>query len=155
MLHKVVDLPSSAHYTGTTVNFDRSLLQIQALLEKHGCTRVAIQRDTRGEYPLISMLFEKDNIPYLIEFPVIYEVKNRGLKKLRMDVSARVIHDRIKALLIEQEMNLLDFSQAMMQFLALPDGQGGMTMMQNKVLEQHDKLAQGTFDIRYTLPAHN
>jgi len=153
MPHKIVMLKSDAHYMGTTVNFERSLSQIQAMLEKHGCTRIANQKDIRGEYPLISLLFEKDNIPYLIDFPVIYEEKKRGPKELRMDVSARVIHDRIKALLIEQEMNLMDFSQAMMQFLALPDGHGGMTMMQDRILEQYDQLSQGTFDIKYALPA--
>lgn len=153
MAHKIVVLKSTAHYMGTSVNFDRSLLQIQALLEKHECGRIATQKDTRGEYPLITMLFEKDRIPYMIEFPVIFEENKRGPKELRMDVSARVIHDRIKALLIEQEMNLMDFSQAMMQFLALPDGHGGMSMMQDMVLEQHERLSAGTFDIKYALPA--
>jgi hypothetical protein len=149
MSHPVVYLNRDAPYMGTEVSFDKSINQIQMMLEKHGCTRVAWQRDTRGEYPLVSLLFEKDNIPYIIEFPVIYRKSD---KKLMMQAGARVIHDRIKALLIEQELGLLDFSQAMMQFIALPDGRGGVTSMQNALEGQADRLRGGSFDIRYMLP---
>lgn len=149
MSHKVVYLPPNANYLRTEVSFDKSLLQIQALLEKHGCTRIAWQKDTRGEYPLVSLMFEKDCIPFIIEFPVTYRKSDR---KLIMQAGARIIHDRVKALLIEHELGLLDFSQAMMQFLALPDGQGGITSMQNALEGHVEQLKGGSFDMRLMLP---
>ena len=152
MSHKIVRIKSGANYTGTTVNFDRSVLQIQAMLEKHHCSRIAIQKDMRGDLPTVTLIFEKEGIPYIIEFPIIYEKRTRDTDKLRMDVSGRIIHDRIKALLIEVELNILDFSQGMMAFLAIPDKTGRPQALQDFVLDHKGKLTPGSFDIVYQLP---
>ena len=152
MSHKIVKIDSGVNYTGTTVSFDRSIMQIQAMLEKHKCSRIAIQKDMRGELPTVTLLFEKDNTPYIIEFPIIYERRKNIPDKLRMDVSGRIIHDRIKALLIEVELNLLDFSQGMMAFLAIPDKTGRPQSLQDFVLDNKAKITPGSFDIVYQLP---
>lgn len=152
MSHKIVRIESGANYTGTTVNFDRSAMQIQMMLEKHKCSRIAIQKDMRGELPTVTILFEKAGLPYIIEFPIIYEKRKRDADKLRMDVSGRIIHDRIKALLIEVELNVLDFSQGMMSFLAIPDKTGRPQALQDYVLDNKGQLATGSFDITYQLP---
>jgi hypothetical protein len=153
MSHKVVKISPGANYTGTTVNFDRSLVQIQGMLEKHKCSRVSILKDMRGNLPTTTILFEKEKIPYIIEFPIVYEKKQRTPDKLRMDVSGRIIHDRIKALLIEVELNMLDFSQGMMSFLMISDKNGKPQALQDYVMENRSQIAQGTFDIRYQLPS--
>lgn len=152
MSHRIAKIEAGAAYTGTTVNFDRSLLQIQAMLEKHKCSRIAIQKDMRGELPTVTLLFEKANLPYIIEFPIIYERRKRDADKLRMDISGRIIHDRIKALLIEVELNILDFSQGMMAFLAIPDKTGRPQALQDYILDNKGQLSAGTFDITYQLP---
>jgi hypothetical protein len=153
MSHKIVKISPGANYTGTTVNFDRSVLQIQAMLEKHKCSRIAIQKDMRGDLPTITLLFEKAGLPYIIEFPIIYESRKHTVDKLRMDVSGRIIHDRIKAMLIEVELNVLDFSQGMMAFLAIPDKTGRPQALQDYVLENKNQISAGTFDITYQLPS--
>jgi len=152
MSHKIVRINPGANYTSTTVNFDRSILQIQAMLEKHKCSRIAIQKDMRGDLPTVTLLFEKDGIPYIIEFPIIYEKRKNTPDKLRMDVSGRIIHDRIKALLIEVELNILDFSQGMMAFLAISDKTGRPQSLQDFVLDNKGKITPGSFDIVYQLP---
>ena len=152
MSHKIVKIAPGANYTGTTVNFDKSILQIQAMLEKHKCSRIAIQKDMRGELPTITLLFEKAGLPYIIEFPIIYERRKRDADKLRMDISGRIIHDRIKALLIEVELNILDFSQGMMAFLAIPDKTGRPQSLQEYILDNKGQITAGTFDITYQLP---
>ena len=152
MTHRIVKIASGANYTGTTVNFDRSIMQIQTMLENHKCSRIAIQKDMRGDLPTVTLLFEKAGLPYIIEFPIIYERRKRDADKLRMDVSGRIIHDRIKALLIEVELNILDFSQGMMAFLAIPDKTGRPQALQDFVLENKGQISAGTFDITYQLP---
>jgi len=144
MTHKIAYLKSSRHiYTQTNVAVDRTIRQIQKMLEQAGCSRIATQTDYRGEIPLHTLAFEKENIPFIIEFPIIYE-KLRSTDKLRMDISGRIIHDRIKALLIEVEIGVSPFSAAMMQFRALPDPKTGKPVqMENYVLENPDRVALG------------
>jgi hypothetical protein len=154
MSHKIVILKPGDHYAQTDVNFDRSLSQIKALLQKHGCDRVAIQEDTAGDYPLVTLMFMKDNIPYIIEFPVTYLERSRTGRQLNMNISGRVVSDRVKAMLIEVEYKLADFSQAMMRFIALPTGDGHMISMEDHIMNQHAQLGQGHFDIKL-LPAAN
>jgi len=154
MSHKIVKIAAGANYTGTVVSFEKSILQIQTMLEKHKCSRIAIQKDMRGDdLPTVTLIFEKAGLPYIIEFPIIYERRKHVADKLRMDVSGRIIHDRIKALLIEVELNILDFSQGMMAFLAIPDKTGRPQSLQDYILDNKGQLSTGTFDITYQLPA--
>lgn len=158
MSHKIAVVKPGSPYYGTDVSFDRSLMQIQAMLEKHKCTRIMLQKDLRGDPPTCTVLFEKAGLPFIIEFPVIYTVVSSGnryspkVKKLKMEISGRIIHDRIKALLIDVELGVQDFEQALMQFLLVRGSDGRPQMLQDFVLERKDQLAQGTFDLTYSLP---
>jgi hypothetical protein len=105
----------------------------------------------RGEIPTTTILFEKAGDPYVIEFPIIYVHKKRGENELRMDVSARIIHDRIKSLLIMADLNILEFSQVMMGFLLIPDKFGYPQQFEEYVLEHKNELPRGTFNISYQL----
>ena len=145
MTHKVAYLKSSRHiYKGTEVPLERTVNQIEKMLQEAGCSRIATQKDYRGEIPLLTVAFEKDTLPFIIEFPVIYEKMQHKPDKLRMDISGRIIHDRIKALLIEVEIGVSPFSAAMMQFRALPDPKTGKPIqMENYVFENPDMVARG------------
>jgi hypothetical protein len=90
----------------------------------------------------------RDNIPYIIEFPVTYIEKARIGKQLNMNISGRVIYERIKAMLIEIEYKMADFSQVMMRFIALPTGDGHIISMEDHLMNQHDQLGTGHFDIK-------
>ena len=157
MSHKIAVVTPGSPYYDTDVSFDRSLMQIQAMLEKHKCSRIAQQKDLRGDPPTVTLMFEKAGLPFIIEFPVIYTLKSSGnqyspkIKKLKMEISGRIIHDRIKALLIDVELGVQDFEQALLQFLLVRGKDGRPQMLQDFVLERRDQLAQGTFDITYRL----
>jgi len=157
--HRVAVVKPGSPYYNTEVSFDRSLMQIQAMLEKHKCTRIVLQKDLRGDTPTTTLLFEKAGLPFIIEFPVIYTEKSTGnsyspkVKQLKMEISGRIIHDRIKALLIDVELGVQNFEQALLQFLLVRGKDGQPEMLQDFVLERRDQLAQGTFDIAYQLPS--
>ncbi len=71
---------------------------------------------------------------------------------LMIAISGRIIHDRIKALLIEVELDVLDFSQGMMAFLAIRGKTGRPQALQDYIVDNKERLATGTFDITYQLP---
>jgi hypothetical protein len=162
--HKIVVIKSGSSYYSTDVAFDRSLLQIQAMLEKHKCSRIALQKDMRGDYPTVTLLFEKTGLPFIIEFPITLTEKRKGesgrggnkfsplVKEINMQISGRVIHDRIKAQLIEVELGMQDFEQALLPYLLVRGKDGRPEMLQDFVLDRKAQLAQGTFDITYQLP---
>lgn len=145
MSHLVVDLKPDANYMGTTVPFARSLMQIEDMLKKHGCDRIAKQEDNRGDFPLVTLLFEHGGIPYIFEFPVIYEHPKNKPKRLRMDVSARVVHDWVKSTLVVAE--IYGFGRVMSPFLAVSDGNGHFTPLYDRVVEHAGELASGRFDL--------
>ncbi|MEN6610432.1 MAG: hypothetical protein ABFC24_06285 [Methanoregulaceae archaeon] len=149
MTHKIVTVKPDYHYYGTEVPFDKSLMQIQSLLIKHKCSRIAPMQDYRGEVPLHTLFFEKDGLPYMIEFPIVYVEKSTGnqyspkKKELRMNISGRVIHDRVKALLIECEFGLWDFQQAMMQYLMIKGPDGCTQALQDYIQENRSSIPTG------------
>lgn len=135
MTHKMVVLKrTGSHYPyeGTKVPFDRSMGQIKGMLAKHGCARIAEMNDRRGEAPQVTLMWEKEGIPFMVEFPITYSPR----KELRMEISGRIIHDRIKAMLIEVEIDLWSFVQAMSPFLALP-GRDGRPEPMYEYVEEH------------------
>jgi len=143
MTHRIAYLKPDRHiYTRTEVPFDKSMAEIKGMLLKSGCSRIGSQDDMRGEIPLHTLIFEKDGNPFIIEFPIIYE--KRG-NKLRMDISGRIIRDRIKALLIEVEIGTSPFTSAMCQFLAIPDRiTGGPVQMEDYVIDHKNEIPTGT-----------
>jgi hypothetical protein len=142
MTHRIAYLKPKRHiYTRTLVPFERSLGEIKKMLLQNGCSRIGTQEDMRGEIPLHTLIFEKDEIPYIIEFPIIYENRN----KLRMDISGRIIKDRIKALLIEVEIGASPFTAAMVQFVAIVDHTTGRPVqMENYIINHQKEIPAGT-----------
>lgn len=164
MSRKIVTLKSDYHYTGTDVPFDKSVAAIMALLRQHKCEKIGLIYETVEGIEAATLLFQKAGLPYRIEFPLTYIQKHkveRGhrstnqhapiIKELRMQISGRIIHDRVKAMLIDAEIGILDFSQAMIQFLLIPGPGGKLETMSDYVIEHHDQLGHGTFDLTYQL----
>lgn len=165
MTHRTAVLKPDYHYTGTDVPFDKSVAAIMALLRQHKCERIGLMYETVGGVEAATLVFQKDGLPYRIDFPLTYVEKHRVerghrstnqysplVKELRMQISGRIIHDRVKALLIDAEIGILDFSQAMIQFLLVPGSGGRPEPLSDYVLGHRDQLAKGTFDITYQLP---
>ncbi len=149
MTHRIAYLKPGRHiYTKTgkeAVSLERTIAEIKTMLLQNGCTRIATQDDMRGKVPLHTVMFEKEGLPYMIEFPVLYERHQHGPDKLIMEVSGRIIRDRIKALLIEVEIGMSPFTAAMVQFLAIQDRSTGKpTQMENFVLEHPADVPRGT-----------
>ncbi len=152
MTHKIVDVRRGAAYTGTEVPFTRSLQQIKAMLEKHNCKKIAEMKDAGNKYPLYTLAFEHQGVSYIIEFPVTILVSEGGrTKNLNINVSGRIIHDRVKALLIAEEIEYMSFSQAMMEFIAVRSHDGIMVPLSQQIEECSGQLPNG-FDLRMCLP---
>jgi hypothetical protein len=115
MSHPIVKLKKGFPYQDSSVGFDQSVKALEALLQKFGCSRIAMTQDFRGNVPLTTLLFEKDGIAYVIPFPVTYYPKD----KLNMNISGRIVYYRVKALLVDAEIGILTFLQAMSPYLAI------------------------------------
>ncbi|HEY3273072.1 MAG TPA: hypothetical protein VGJ92_04880 [Methanocella sp.] len=142
----IKELPHSYPYMGTSVPFERTLMQIESLLKKFGCSKTAKQDDSQDPtLPMITLLFQHGQRSYIIEFPIVYEVMRKGPKRLRMDVSARIMHDYVKSLLIIAEV--MGFDVALSPLLLLRDKAGNSKPMYEAVVEHADQLASGGFDL--------
>jgi hypothetical protein len=146
MTHRIAYLKSNRTiYKETEVPIDRTMAEIKTMLVKNGCSRIGIQDDMRGQVPLYTLIFEKDGLPYMIEFPVVYEKRHRSPDKLNMNLSARIIRDRIKALLMEVEIGMSPFPAAMAQFVAIADrSTGKASQMENYIAEHPKEIPAGT-----------
>jgi hypothetical protein len=146
MTHRIAYLKPGRHvYTRTEVSLDRSMTEIKKMLLQAGCTRLGMQDDLRGQIPLYTLAFEKDGQPFMIEFPIIYERMRGRSDKLRMDISGRIIRDRIKVLLMEVEIGASPFTAAMAQFVAIADRSTGRPVpMENYMLEHQKEIPAGT-----------
>ncbi len=160
MSHKIVTCKPGSHYYGTTVPFDKSMNDIIKLLRKHNCSKIA-PIEQAGIPPLHTLFFEKDRMPYLIEFPLTYIEKRNGnqysplVKHLHMQISGRVIHDRIKALLIEVEFGIYEFEEVMMPMLLVKDNAGRNKSLSEFITENKDRIVTGTVfaTVQNLLPA--
>ncbi len=161
MTHPVVYRKPHDPYMGTETPFEKSLTAIERMLERYQVEDLI----TRKTYQVLqgsgipepvtfyTLAFRKAGFNYLVEFPIIIEQGPKLGKRLRMDVSARIIHDRIKALLIGVDLELMNFNVAMMPYTALPDGKGGLQSLQDFVIEHRAEISQGRLDLAM-LPAH-
>lgn len=146
MTHRIAFLKPGRHiYTRTDVPIEKSMAEIRKMLQDAGCSRIGTQDDMRGKIPLYTLIFEKDGIPFMIEFPIIYERVRGRADNLRMDLSGRIIRDRIKALLIEVEIGVSPFPAAMAQFTAIADrSTGAPVQMENYLLDHQKEIPAGT-----------
>lgn len=131
-------------YAETGVGFNQSVGQIKDLLEKFNCEKIVDFSETiKGQpYPVRTVGFQKDGLRYLIDFPITY-IENSKYKKLNMDVSGRIVFNRIKALLVDAEIEYLTFHEAMLPYLALPTPNGTISVME-AVQSQIENIKSGT-----------
>jgi hypothetical protein len=77
---------------------------------------------------LTSIGFMFHNIPYRIDVPVIHvnrrDASNRVVKRQDNRIAGRVVVAHVKALLVDVQLGLMDFQQAMVGHLALSAGEG-------------------------------
>lgn len=142
MTHKAIEIvrkEGKIPYLDTEVSFDKSFGEIQNLLRKFGCDDVFTRQQASNILKLkipctiFSIGFVYKGSKFLIEFPVTVVVQGRkGMeeKKLNMNVSGRIVLNKVKALLVDVEIGYLGFEQAMLpyQLIATNDGRGAITV---------------------------
>jgi len=152
MVHKVVEIikkEGKMPYTETTVPFDKSFGEVQQLLRKFGCEEVftrsqlsSIPKMKVSSCTIHSIGFIHKGSKFLLEFPVTVVVQGRHGedKKVNMDISGRIVLNKVKSLLVDVEINYLSFEQAMLpyQLVAARDGRA-ITVME-MVDENRSKL---------------
>lgn len=153
-------LKSDAPYMGTNVPYDRTIGQIMAMLQKHGCDAVAWKQEQgtivlhgkENKLTIVTLAFQHASHSFMIILPVILQAVKGQPDRLRNDVSARIIHDWVKAQLVMVELGLLNMEQALMQHMALPGPNGPITMS-DYVGDHLDELKAGQFAIPMLPPA--
>lgn len=128
-------------YQGTDVPFERSVEDIKVLLRKFKCEEILSHE--AGDK--ITIAFKKERVPYIIEFPEIYEERKNQPTVLRMDISARIVYNQVKALLVDVEIGALSFMQAMLRMVALPSPHG-ITTLGEVVEAQKDNIIRGQIE---------
>lgn len=137
-------------YLNTTVTFEKSFGEIQGLLMRFGCSDL-ITRQTPSVVPGTKLnctqymigFVQKGN-HFLIEFPIlIVPVGRNNEKQVRMNVSGRIMLNKIKALLVDVEMEFLSFEQAMMPFQLIAGRNGSPVTIQDYVDENRADIAMG------------
>jgi len=147
LTHKIVTLRKrgakerGAAYVETDTPFSRSVQQIKELLDRYGCERILEYSNKCGDVTEYSLAFECRGAKFLIEFPITYLKGNPP--KLNMNVSGRIIFNKVKALLVDVDIEYLDFTQAMIPFLLLPTSSGRpVTATDLLTLENMDEKAR-------------
>lgn len=138
-------------YLNTTVSFEKSFGEIQGLLMKFGCTDLITRQTPNVTVPGTSIKCTKYMIGFvqkgnhfLIEFPIfIVPVGRNHEKEIRMNISGRIMLNKIKALLVDVEMEFLSFEQAMMAFQLITGGDGQPITIQDYVDENRSSIATG------------
>jgi hypothetical protein len=134
-------------YLNTTVSFEKSFGEIQALLMKFGCSDL-ITRQTPSKVPgttlsctLYTIGFVNRGNHFLVEFPVVIVPVGRQMtKEVRMNVSGRVVLNKIKSILVDVEMEFLSFEQAMMPYQLIAGRNGEPTTIQDYVDDHRSQL---------------
>lgn len=141
-MQKIYIKPNSGFpYQGTDVPFEQSVEDIKALLRKFKCEEILSHE--AGDK--ITIAFKKEGVPYIIEFPEIYEERKHQPTRLRMDISARIVYNQVKALLVDVEIGALSFMQAMLRMVALSSPQG-ITTLGEVVEAQKDSIVRGQIE---------
>ena len=133
---KIVKIKRGFPYFGTKVPFDKTISQIKEMLKRFGSDKIAEMDDSNTGKRILA--FTNKGKSYLIEFPETFiEVGQRYQKKMesRPDIGARIIHDRIKALLISVELEFLEFDQAMLPYLLVQGLNGRPTTLEERIGE--------------------
>ena len=132
---------SSFPYQTTHISLAQTMEQIKALLRKFNCEEILSYEAGATQ----KIAFKNQGIPYIIDFPEIYEAGKNTPDRLRMDISARIVLNQIKTLLVDVEIGALSFMQAMLRMVALPAPQGVTTL--GEVVElQRDNIIRGQIE---------
>ncbi len=136
MTHKVItvwigrgpDRKGKTHphfpYADAETPIHRSIADIKTLLSRFRCDRIIDFSDTgRDNVSHHTIGFEKDGHRFLIEFPIVYTENSQG-KRLNMNISGRIVLARVKALLVDAEIEAMSFQEAMLPYLLLPTTSG-------------------------------
>lgn len=128
MAHKIVYLKGDFPFKEATTPFDSSMKELKRLLAKFGCAKVAEMTDYVDGMELITIGFMFHNIPYRIDVPVIHvnrrNANHQIVKRQDNRIAGRVVVAHVKALLVDVQLGLMDFQQAMVGHLALSAGVG-------------------------------
>lgn len=151
-MHKVIKIVSNQKslipYLQTRVSLESSLSDIKELLRKYGCERV-ISDDSNQvignkTYRVYTIGFQQKGIRYIIHFPITVIVKGKVKQEIvDMRVSGRIVYNKIKSLLVDVEIGYLSFSQAMVQFIAIPAPNGDIMSMAEYVELNQNQLQTG------------
>ena len=137
-------------YLKTTVDFNKSFGEIQGLLMKFGCSDL-ITRQIPDVVPGTTLKCTKYMIGFvqkgnhfLIEFPIIIATVGRNAtKEIHMNPSGRLMLNKIKSLLVDVEMEILSFEQAMLPFQLIAGNDGKPITIQDFVDEHRTEIANG------------
>jgi hypothetical protein len=145
-------------YAKTETPFDRSVADIKGLLRKFKCDKIVDFSQTAtlekiGKVELTTIGFEKDGLQYRIDFPITF-TENSQEKRLNMDVSGRIIHNRIKAQLTDLEIGYLTFHEAMFANLAIPSPEGTRTILE-VVQDQLPAIKRGSISLLQLMEGGN
>ena len=149
-MHKLIKIDkkqSKIPYLHTTIPVEKSISEIKELLIKYGCERVITDsskvRIGNKDYPAEMMGFVHKGTRYIIHFPITITFKGRYNEEiLDMRISGRIVYNKIKALLVDVEIDYLNFNQAMVQFIAIPTSNGEIVSLAEYV-ELNQKQIQG------------
>jgi hypothetical protein len=130
------------------VSLESSISDIKELLRKYGCERVITDDSdlviTNKTYRVYTIAFQQKGIRYIVQFPVTTIVKGREKKEIiDMKISGRIVYNKIKSLLVDVEIGYLSFSQAMIQFVAIPTPNGDVVSMAEYVESNQIQLQSG------------
>lgn len=129
-------------YQETGLSIDRSLSDIKDLLKKFKCEETLVYESGIN----IKLAFKKSGIPYVIDFPLVYIEGKKTPRRLAMEVSGRIIFNKIKAVLIDVALNdESEFMQAMLRYIGLPSPQGMLTLGE-LVEAQKDRIIKGQIE---------
>jgi hypothetical protein len=81
---------------------------------------------------------------FLIEFPIfIIPVGRNHEKEVKMNIGGRIMLNKVKALLVDVELEYLSFEQAMMPFQLVTGTDGKPVTIQDYVDEKRPLIANG------------
>jgi len=151
MPHKILEIikkEGKMPYVETTVPFDKSFAEIQQLLRKFGCGDV-FTRSQASTIPKIkvpctihSIGFVHKGSKFLIEFPVTVVVMGKfgDERKVNMNISGRIVLNKVKALLVDVEIGHLTFEQSMLPYQLVTDRNGRTLTILDMVDENRKSL---------------
>lgn len=143
MLKKLtLELGSKFPYIDTDVPFERSVDEVIKLLKKFKCDEILTYQN--GEE--FKIAFRKGGWPYLIEFPLTYIKGKQKPAVLNMQVSGRIVYNKVKSALVDAIMDEGEFREAMFRYVAIPTP-GGLVLLADVVAAQKDRLLKGQIEL--------